>query len=448
MMTLMTSLIPIGSHLGGWRHPEAWSHTAMNLDHAIRIAQTAERGKFDMLFLADGNAVRHMDHPDLFAAVSRSARPTAFEPTTLLAALSQHTRHIGLFATATTTYEEPYMLARRFASLDHLSGGRAVWNVVTSGYEGDAENFSRTVHVPRAERYERCREVIDICRGLWDSWAEDAFIEDKESGRYLDPAKVQRLNHAGKYFGVRGPLNVARPPQGHPILCTAGQSEEGLELAAEIADTMFSVAAEKPAAQAFYADVKGRMAKYGRTPDQLRIIPGVTVFLGRTEAEAHALYAELQELITPALGLAFLSSFFKHDFSGYADDDPMPELSLERGIGTSSYRIMAAQTLRREKMTVREAYKRFAPMQGNLCIIGDPVQVADTLEEWYRDGACDGFNIGAPVLPRCLDLFVELVVPELQRRGIFRTEYAGRTLRETMGLARPARRLHRKEELV
>lgn len=441
MMVLMTSLIPMGSHMGGWRHPEAWSRTAMNLDHAIRIAKTAERGKFDMLFLADGNAVRHMDHPDLFAASSRSSRPTAFEPLTLLAAISQHTQHIGLFATATTTYEEPYLLARRFASLDHLSGGRAVWNVVTTGYEGDAVNFGRDSHMPREERYARCREFVKVCQGLWDSWAEDAFIEDKASGRYLDPAKVQRLDHAGAHFKVQGPLNVARPPQGRPILCTAGQSEEGLELAAEIADTMFSLTTEKPEAQRFYADVKGRMAKYGRTPDQLKIIPGATIFLGRTEAEADELYRELQELISPALGVSFLESMFRMDLSGHSIDDPMPEVSTKQGVGNSTYRLMAAEWLQREKPTIRKAYQHLAPTSGSLCIKGTPSQVADELEDWYRSGACDGFNIGTPVLPRCLDLFVDLVVPELQRRGIFRKDYAGGTLRESMGLARPERQV-------
>ncbi|HWX48540.1 MAG TPA: LLM class flavin-dependent oxidoreductase [Roseomonas sp.] len=445
MMNLMTSLIGLGSHLAGWRHRDAWSNTCMNLDQAIQIAKLAERGKLDLLFLADGNAVRQMDKPELFAANSRSDRPAVFEPLTLLAALSQHTRHIGLFATATTTYDEPYLLARRFASLDHLSKGRACWNIVTGSYPGDSVNFGRAQHVPRAERYERAREFVQVCKGLWDSWAEDAFIEDKATGRYLDPTKVQRLNHVGKHFSVQGPLNVARPIQGHPLLFTAGQSEEGREMAAELAEGLFSVCTEKAEAQAFYADVKGRMAKYGRDPDTLRILPGCSVYVGRSEAEAEELYAELQELILPSLGVAYLSKACEADLSGYPLDGPLPDLSGEVA-GVASYRKAIAEMARRENLTIRQTYQRVVPSLGHVVFKGDPVQVADQMEDWYRGKACDGFNVDMPVLPRCLQDFVELVVPELQRRGIFRKEYAGGTLRETMGLPRPPRRVARAAE--
>jgi FMN-dependent oxidoreductase (nitrilotriacetate monooxygenase family) len=440
MMNLMTSLIGLGSHLAGWRHRDAWSGTAMNLDHAIHIAKTAERGKLDLLFLADGNAVRQMDKPELFAANSRSDRPAVFEPLTLLAALSQYTSHIGLFATATSTYDEPYLLARRFASLDHLSKGRACWNIVTGSYAGDSVNFGRAQHVPRAERYARAREFVEICKGLWDSWAEDAFIEDKATGRYLDPGKLQRLDHVGKHFSVQGPLNVARPVQGYPLLFSAGQSEEGLELAAEHAEGIFSLALTKPEAQAFYTDLKGRMAKYGRAPDQLRVLPGCTIYVGRTESEADELYAELQELILPGLGLAYLSKFCETDLSGYPLDGPMPVLSGEVD-GMVSYRRAISDMAQREGLTVRQTYQRVVPSIGHVLFKGNPVQVADQMEDWYRSGACDGFNCDMPVLPRGLEDFVDLVVPELQKRGVFRKEYAGGTLRETMGLARPPRKL-------
>jgi len=446
-MTLMTSLIGIGSHLAGWRHPDAWSDTCMNFDQAIRIAQLAEQGKFDTLFLADGNAVRQMDKPELFASNSRSDRPAVFEPLTLLAALSQHTRHIGLFGTATTTYDEPYLLARRFASLDHLSKGRACWNIVTGSYAGDSVNFGRAQHVPRDERYERAREFVEICKGLWDSWAEDAFIEDKATGRYLDPGKVQRLDHVGKHFSVQGPLNVARPIQGWPVLFTAGQSEPGRELAAEIAEGIFSVATNKQEAQDFYVDVKGRMAKYGRQPDDLRIVPAVSLYIGRTEAEADALYAELQALIRPSLGVEYLSKICAEDLTRHPVDGPMPDLSAEVP-GVASYREAIAEMAKREKLTIRQTYERVAPNIGHVAFKGTPMQIADQMEDWFRDRACDGFNLDMPVLPRCLEDFVALVVPELQRRGIHRTEYPGTTLRETMGLPRPPRIVRTTKEMA
>ncbi|ONG53791.1 hypothetical protein BKE38_11545 [Pseudoroseomonas deserti] len=440
MMNLMTSLIGLGSHLAGWRHRDAWSPTTMSLDNAIHLAKLAERGKLDMLFLADGNAVRQMDDPILFSATSRSDRPAAFEPLTLLAALSQHTTKIGLFATATTTYDEPYLLARRFASLDHLSQGRSCWNVVTGSYAGDAVNFGRSAHVPRAERYNRAREFVEVCKGLWDSWAEDAFIEDKASGRFLDPSRVQRLNHVGKHFAVQGPLNVARMPQGYPVLCTAGQSEDGRELAAEHAELMFSVAQTKAEAQAFYADVKSRMAKFGRAPDALRILPGVTLYIGRTEAEAEEQFQELQSLILPELGLAYLSRQCQMDLSGYPIDGPLPKMEGEVA-GVASYRESIAAMAHAEKLSIRQTYERIVPSLGHVLFKGNPVQIADQMEDWFRGQACDGFNVDMPVVPRSLTDFVDLVVPELQKRGLFRREYAGGTLRQTMGLATPQRRI-------
>jgi FMN-dependent oxidoreductase (nitrilotriacetate monooxygenase family) len=436
MMNLMTGLLGLGGHLGGWRHPQAWSDQVMNLDHAIQIAKTAEQGKFDLLFLADGNAVRQMDKPALFAANSPSDRPAVFEPITLLTAVSQHTSCIGLLATATTTYDEPYSLARRFASLDHLSKGRACWNIVTGSYAEDALNFSRTEHVAKDIRYERAAEFVTITKGLWDSWADDAFVQDKATGQFLDPTRVRVLNHVGKHFTVKGPLNVARMPQGYPVLFLAGQSEEGRELAAQHADCVFAVTNTKTAGQAFYADVKGRLSRYGRAPESLRILPGAAVYVGQTASEAEDLFQELQSLIVPSLGVPYLSKLVDMNLAGYPLDGPLPDLSGET-LGVTSYRKTIAEMATRDNLTIRQTYERILPSMGHVTFKGSAKDIADEMEDWYTSKAADGFNINMPVLPRCLDTFVSLVIPELQRRGLFRTAYQGNTLRERMGLPTP-----------
>jgi alkanesulfonate monooxygenase len=433
MLNLMTGLGNIGGHLGGWRHPASWSGTAMNLDQHIQTARLAEKGKFDLLFLADGNAVRQMDKPALFEANSPSDRPSVFEPVTLLSAISQHTSQIGLLATATTTYEEPYLLARKFASLDHLSGGRACWNIVTGSYPGDSLNFGRDEHVPREERYERSEEFVEVAKGLWDSWDADAFIEDKASGRYLDREAVHVLDHVGKHFSVKGPLNVARMPQGYPVLFLAGQSEQGKELAAKHADCVFSVSADIATGKAFSDDVKNRLDRYDRAPESLRIIPGTSVFVGRSEAEADDLYDELQSLISPAVGVPYLSKLVEMDLSPYPIDGPLPDLSGDV-VGISSFRKNIARVAESEGLTIRQTYERVLPSMGHVLFKGDAVQVADQIEEWYRSGASDGFMLGAPVMPLGLERIVDLLIPELQRRGLFREEYTGGTLRENMGL--------------
>ena len=437
MMNLMTGILGLGHHLGGWRHRDSWPDTVMNIENAIWIAQEAERGKLDLLFIADGNAVRQMDKPALFAANSPSDRPAVFEPVTMLSAVAMFTRHIGLLATATTTYEEPYLLARKFASLDHLSKGRACWNIVTTSYPGDSVNFGRVEHLGRAERYERAEEFVEVCKGLWDSWAEDAFLQDRQSGRYLDPARVRRLDHVGKHFSVQGPLNVARCPQGYPVMFMAGQSEPGREFAARTADCVFAVTDTKPAAQAFYADVKGRLGRYGRAPESLRIMPGCSVYVGRTAAEADEFYEELNALIAPELGVPYLSKLVEMNLEGLPLDGPMPDLSAETN-AISSFRKSIAAMAERDRLTIRQTYQRVLPSMGHTVFKGTGRQVADAMEDWYTSQACDGFNVLVPVLPRGLTDFVDLVVPELQRRGLFRTEYGGRTLREVMGLPVPA----------
>ncbi len=439
MMVLGVNAGALGGHLGGWRHPDAFPSTAMQLQNAIAVAQLAERGKLDMLFLADGNGVRQMDKPALFAANSPSDRPAVFEPVTLFAALSQHTSHIGFVATATTSFEEPFAIARKFASLDHLSGGRAAWNLVTTQYTEDAKNFSHEEHLGRDTRYAKARESLDVVRSLWDSWAADAFVQDKATGRYLDPARVRLTEHKGAFFQVKGPLNVARTPQGQPVVFMAGQSEAGRELAAYGGEALFGTASDIAEGQAVYADIKNRMARHGRDPDSLRILPGLSVFVGRTAGEADALFEELQALVSPALALSYLSKIVGFDVTGCDPDAPMPGQVGQAGPGLGGTAIgrsvqdMAA----REGLTVRQTYERILPaMSGNMAR-GTPADVADMMEAWYRGKACDGFVLSMPVQPRSLRDFVELVVPELQRRGLFRTEYTSTTLRGNMGLAVP-----------
>lgn len=441
MMNLVALAIPIGAHFAGWRHPKAFPRSSTSFEATLEMARIAERGKMDTLFLADGNSVRNMARPEIFEANLPTARPGWFEPVTLYAALSQHTRHIGFVATATTTFEEPYMLARKFASLDHLSGGRAGWNIVTSSETDDALNFGLDAHMPRDVRYPRAREFVDVVKGLWDSWDDDAFVEDKTEGRYLDASKVRVLNHEGRFFKVKGPLNIARAPQGHPVLFTAGQSEDGKELAASSADCLFAQTAHKGAAQGLYADIKGRMAKYGRPPEALKFIPGASVWVGRSRAEVDELWEELGSLIKPSLGLDYLSKYVSMDLSGSDVDAPMPNMEGEN-LGINSIRLQIGDMAAAENMTIRQTYQRVIATMGHPVFRGTGKDVADQMEDWYRSQACDGFMITTPSVPTGLASFVELVIPELQRRGVFRTEYTGRTLRENMGLPTPASVFH------
>jgi alkanesulfonate monooxygenase len=436
MMVLGFTGGALGGHLGGWRHRDSFPTTTMQLQCMVEMAQIAERGQFDMMFLADGNGVRQMDKPALFAANSPSDRPAVFEPVTLFAALAQHTNRIGLVATATTTYEEPFSIARKFASLDHLSGGRAGWNLVTTQYVEDAKNFGRDEHMGRVDRYARAQESLDVVRALWDSWATDAFVQDKSTGQYLDPARVRLTNHRGTHFAVKGPLNVARTPQGQPVVFMAGQSEAGKELAAYGGEGLFGTASSKAQARKEYADIKGRMPKYGRPPEALKILPALSVFVGRTSAEADALFEELQGLIAPSLAVSYLSKLVGFDLTEAALDGPMPASPGESVGGTAIGRSVLEMAAR-EGLSVRGTYERVLPSMGGNMVKGDPVQVADMMEDWYTSKACDGFMLSMPVQPRSLRDFVELVVPELQRRGLRPPEYRGATLRENMGLTFP-----------
>ncbi len=428
---------PTGHHVASWRHPRSQADAGINFQHYVEITRTAERAKFDMVFLADNVCVRdaHIE------AVSRSAQYIAnFEPLTLLSALAPLTTRIGLVATASTSYNEPFHVARKFASLDHLSGGRAGWNLVTSGQEAEAKNFSRDKHYLHGERYERAREFAQIVVGLWDSWDDDAFVRDKESGLFFHPDKLHPLNHQGENFSVRGPLNVPRTPQGRPVIVQAGGSEDMIKVAAEFAEVIFCAPLTLEAAQKFYRDLKGRVASFGRDPDQVKIMPGLSAIIGRTEAEAQAQYDYLQSLIHPMVAREILSLVLGSiDLSPYPLDGPFPENLPLSNASQSTFQYVNDMA-RKEKLTMREVALRVAGARGKAVVKGSPTQIADQMERWFREDGCDGFNLMPPVLPGGLDDFVELVLPELQRRGLFRAEYEGCTLREHLGLARPVSR--------
>lgn len=425
-----------GHHVAAWRHPLAQADASQDFEHFKHIALTAERGKFDALFIADVVAVwgHHID------ALSRTARAEHFEPLTLMSALAAVTERIGLIATATTSYNEPYHIARKFASLDHLSKGRAAWNLVTSVVSDEAWNFGREQHIDHQDRYQRAEEFHDVVQGLWDSWEDDAFVRDKHSGVYFDADKLHVLDHKGEHFSVRGPLNVARPPQGHPVLVQAGASEPGKQLAARVAEVIFAVSHEIPAAQAFYADIKARAAALGRDPDGIKILPGITPFIAATREQAQALFDEFQALIDPVLGLRLLADTLGDDIdlSGYDLDGPLPPTQPgQRG----SRRDKVLELARDKNLSIRQLYLHLAA--GNP-VIGTPNDVADTLQAWFEARACDGFNVFFPYFPGAIDTFVDQVIPLLQQRGVFRTEYEGTTLRENLGLPRPANTLSRR----
>ncbi len=427
-------LRPAAHHIAGWRHPDAWADGGLNFARYVEMAQTAERGLFDLLFSADALTADRYD-PD---SLSRTSYVAWIDPLSLLTALAPMTTNIGLVCTATTTYDEPFHIARKFASLDHISGGRSGWNLVTSANAGEALNFGREEHLPKKERYRRAREFVDVVRGLWDSWDDDAFVFDKQEGRFFRPGSVHALNHAGEFFKVRGPLNVARSPQGQPVVVQAGASDDGRQLAAETAEVVFTAHQSIATAREFYADVKQRMSACSRDPDHLKIMPGLGVVVGRSRQEAKDKYEQLQELIHPDVGIAMLSKYIAWDLRGMDPDGPVPVVPQDRGAPTRS--ALLSETARAEGLTIRQLYKRIAGTRGHFQVVGSAAEVADVMEEWMNTGAADGFNIIPPFFPNSLDDFVQLVVPELQKRGVYRTAYEGRTLRENLGLPRPLSR--------
>ncbi len=425
---------PVGIHTAWWRYPGAYPDANFNAAHLTRFARKLEQGRFDAFFMADHLAVLNMP----MAALKRSATVTSFDPLTLLPALAMVTERLGLIATASTTYNEPYHVARKFASLDHLSGGRAGWNLVTSGNPAEAMNFGLDEHVEHATRYRRAREFFDVVTGLWDSWADDAFLRDQEAGVFFDPDKMHVLDHRGEFLKVRGPLNVARPVQGWPVIVQAGASEAGRQIAAETAEVIFGASNTLEAAQGFYADVKGRMDALGRDRDHLKVLPGVLVIVAGTEAEARAKKERLDALVHPDSGLPNLSMRLGTDVSRFDLDGPLPD-DLPDTNASQSGRARIIEQARAEKLTIRQ----LAVLQGRyggLEMVGTPAQVADQMAEWLHAEGCDGFNIMVHSVPEGLDDVVDTLVPELQRRELFRRDYEGRTLRENLGLPRPANR--------
>jgi alkanesulfonate monooxygenase len=425
---------PVSIHTAAWRYPGGTPDANFNLKALVTYAQTLERGKFDAFFMADHLAVLNMP----MEALKRSATVTSFDPLTLLPALAMATKHLGLIATASTTFEPAYTIARRFASLDHISEGRAGWNLVTTANPDAALNFGMDDQMPHAERYARAREFFDVVTGLWDSWADDAFVRDVENGLYFDPARLHVLDHKGKYLKVRGPLNIARPVQGWPVVVQAGASDAGRQLAAETAEMVFAAGGPIADARAFYADVKGRAKKIGRNPDHIKILPGAFVVVGDTLDEAKEKRARLDGLVNYDSSIAAVSMALGVDARKFDPDKPLPD-DIPETEASKSGRERVIQLGKRENLTVRQIAGRLGGY-GGLGMLGTPAMIADQMEEWLVSEACDGFNVMFPYLPGGLDDFVDKVVPELQRRGLFRTEYEGTTLRENLGLPRPENR--------
>ncbi len=424
---------PVSIHTAAWRYPGGTPEANFDLAHITRFAQTLERGLFDAFFMADHLAVLNMP----MEALKRSATVTSFDPLTLLPALAMVTEHLGLIATASTTFEPPYTVARRFASLDHISGGRAAWNLVTTSNPDAALNFGQREQMEHGQRYRRAREYFDVVTGLWDSWADDAFLRDAESGVFFDPDRLRRLDHEGEFFSVRGPLNIARPVQGWPVIVQAGASEAGRQLAAETAEMIFCSHATLAEGQRFYADIKSRMAALGRDPDHLKILPGALVVVADTIEQAREKRALLDSLVHYDSAIASLSIALGHDASVFDPDAPLPEIPESNA--SKSGRERAVNLARRESLTVRELAQRLGGYSG-LAFVGAPESIADEMEEWLMTEGSDGFNVMFPYLPAGLDDMVDRVVPELQRRGLFRIAYEGKTLRENLGLPRPANR--------
>ncbi|KAF3760899.1 Nitrilotriacetate monooxygenase component A/pristinamycin IIA synthase subunit A [Cryphonectria parasitica EP155] len=425
---------PVSLHTGAWRFPGAYADANFNLAHLKSFIQKLEAAKFDAFFMADHLAVMNMPTE----ALKRSHTITSFEPFTLLSALSQVTDKIGLAATASTTYDEPYHIARRFASLDHLSGGRAAWNIVTTGNPESSKNFSREEHMEHGDRYKRAREFYDVVTGLWDSFADDALVRDQSSGIYVDPEKIHTLNHVGDDLQVRGPLNIARPVQGWPVIVQAGQSEPGRQLAGETAEVVFCLPGNLEAAKELYKDLKGRAEKAGRSRNHINILPAAMVIIGDTVEDAKAKRLQLDSLVHYDSAIASLSVVLGTDVSGLDPDGPLPK-DLPETQGSRSARASVLQLAEAEGFTVRQLAQRFGGY-GGLSFVGTAESVAEEMGTWLAEDGADGFTVIFPFVPQGLDDVCERLIPELQRRGLFRTEYEGTTLREHLGLPRPKNR--------
>jgi FMN-dependent oxidoreductase (nitrilotriacetate monooxygenase family) len=423
----------VGHHLAAWRHPDVDPTASTTLRTLQDWARQAEAAKFDAVFFADN--VGMSDGPA--DVITRNALPYPFDPLLLQTALAGVTERIGLVSTVSTTYLPPYHLARKFATLDHLSEGRSGWNLVTSGSEFEAKAFGLPHQLEHAERYKIAHEYVKITQGLWDSWEDDAFIYDKTNNRFFDTDKLHRVAHQGLKFKVQGSLQAPRAPQGYPVLVQAGSSNDGQDLAAATAEVVFTAQQTVEDARAFYTSLKSRLPAYGRTADDLKIMPGISPFVGRSQQEAQEKFEQLQSLIDPVLGLGLLSAFLGNvDLSGYNINAPFPQ-DLPVTEGWKSRQELFAKLAARENLSIRQLYERVASARGHWTLVGTPEHIADQLEHWFKTGAADGFNVLAPTLPHGLKDFADLVIPELQRRRLFRTEYTGRTLRDHLGLSRP-----------
>ncbi|AZG48408.1 LLM class flavin-dependent oxidoreductase [Gordonia insulae] len=426
-------IYPAGHHEAAWRHPSSQPERIFDADYYHQIAQTAEAAKFDAIFFADGPALR---------SEARYSTAGRLEPITLLASVAAATERIGLIATASTTYYEPYNLARLFSTLDFLSRGRAGWNIVTTSTDAAAENFGLPTHPDPAVRYERAREFVDAALRLWDSWEDDAIVADRDSGLYADTDKIHRAEFVGKHLQVRGPFNAPRSPQGNPVLVQAGASNDGRAFAAQYAEAIFTAHQTLGHAQAFYGDIRARAEALGRNPDHVKILPGISPFIGDTERAARDLEREFNELTVPAYGLYQLRGITEVDLSTLDLDAPVPiDIFGDAGDVTDNKRSrkqVVAGIVERERPTVRQLLHRLAGARGHRVVTGTPEQIADTISEWFTHGAADGFNVMPPYYPGGLEVFTETVVPLLRRRGLFRSEYTGTTLREHFDLPRPA----------
>jgi N-acetyl-S-(2-succino)cysteine monooxygenase len=432
-MRLMLFINPTGHHQAAWLHPESQADAGVNFQHYKDLALAAEKAVFDAVFIADGQSVRTGD-PE---AVSRVAQYVAqMEPLTLISALAASTEHIGFVATASTSYNFPFQVARKFASIDHISGGRVGWNIVTSGHSEEAPNFGRASHFEHDARYLRGGEFVEVCQGLWDSWEDDAFPRDRESGRFTDLDKLHTLGHEGEHFDVKGPLNVPRSPQGYPVMVQAGSSEAGKAFASRYAEVIFATPQTLESGQAIYGEMKERVAANERNPDHFAVMPGFALTIGRSTAEAEEKYEQLQGYLDPAVTLNILQMKMKvPDLSGYALDEPLPRSAEPEGETSWFWRWM--EVAEREGLTLRELAAKASGSYAGLEIHGSATEIADVMEEWFRGGAADGFNIQPSYLPGAFTDFAELVVPELRRRGLVREAYEGRTLRDYFGLPRP-----------
>ncbi len=424
-----------GNHAVSWRHPLAATSSILDPSFYQEIARTAERGLFDVVFLAD---ILALTEPRSDSSRERHIGEVPFriDPFSVLPIMAAATTKIGLAATASTSYNEPFNIARRFAALDHLSHGRIGWNVVTTASEPEARNFGDDAIPSHDARYARAEEFVDVVRKLWDSWQDDALIADKDTGVYADRSRISTIDHTGEYFKVRGPLNIPRPPQGHPVLFQAGTSGIGRDFAARTADAVFLAAQTREEAAEASNAIRSLAAKHGRSSSNIRFLPGVLVFVGKTTAEARQKQEELNRLLTPDAGIALLGELLNIDLSGFSLDEPFPELDPDTVTGIKSRYLLLKALAERENLTLRQVTERVASGAGHRIVIGNPSEVADQLEDWFTAGAVDGYTIMSPYMPGALRDFVDLVVPELQRRGLFRTHYDGQTLRDHLGLKR------------